>query len=226
MTISPGPTADTWTPPHDLGLPLLTDRLVLRPYEHADAAELHMLVQTDREHLVPWMPWARSEHRTLDATRLRIAEWRHAMASPDTLGSVVLGIFHRRMKLLLGGTGFHNLDRAAGSVEFGYFLRRQALGQGLATEAARAVISWILGAAESGGLGLRRACMWCAGCNERSRRLADRIGLPLERIERAGLHVEGIGITDRIGWGITADEWDASAHRPRPGTPTCRLAPA
>lgn len=67
-------------------------------------------------------------------------------------------------------------------VEIGWHLERAAWGNGYATEAARAVL------AHAAALGLSRVCSLIVGHNERSRRVAEKLGMTLDReVVHAGL---------------------------------------
>jgi len=57
------------------------DALGVRPLEAADAAELYAVVEANRDHLAPWMPWAAGQD--LAATEKFIAEAEVQLASND-----------------------------------------------------------------------------------------------------------------------------------------------
>jgi RimJ/RimL family protein N-acetyltransferase len=80
----------------------------------------------------------------------------------------------------------------------------------------RHFISWLLRPRDAGGLGLRRVRLTCSAANVASRGVLEKLGIPLEATLRREEHVPGVGITDRLGWGVLAEEWDTNAHRTRP----------
>jgi ribosomal-protein-alanine N-acetyltransferase len=67
-------------------------------------------------------------------------------------------------------------DHAA---DFGYFLARKYWGKGLATEASRAVVSWLMAQPE-----IVRVWATVDAENTRSRRVLERVGLTLEGVLR------------------------------------------
>jgi RimJ/RimL family protein N-acetyltransferase len=106
----------------------------------------------------------------------------------------------------------HDLQRASASCETGYWIHREAGGQGYAGEACAATISWAMKPAGEGGLGLRRVRVICSGANHRSVRVIEKLGLPKELHQRQENHLPGVGLTDRLGWGVMAHEWDTTRH--------------
>ena len=81
-----------------------TPRLVLRPWQPADAPQLQAAKNASKEHLLPWMPWASHEPSDLEDNIVLIRRWR---AEFDTDKDYVYGIFDRAETAVLGGTGLH-----------------------------------------------------------------------------------------------------------------------
>lgn len=114
------------TPPYRIE----TERLVIRCYEPRDAALLKEAVDSSLDHLRPWMPWAQFEPQTL-AEKVELIRGFRARFDLDQ--DYVYAVFARDESRLLGGSGLHK--RADdGSLEIGYFIRADAIRQGLATE--------------------------------------------------------------------------------------------
>ena len=90
----------------------------------------------------------------------------------------VYGIFDRSESEVLGGTGLHpRIDPDA--LEIGYWIRVDRIGDGLATEAARALLE-----AGSDLPGIERIVIKCDPENEASRRIPEKLGFALlERVE-------------------------------------------
>ncbi len=109
-----------------------TSRLVLRCWEPDDAPLMKDAVDSSIEHLLPWMPWARYEPQSLDE-KLQLA--REFRGQFDLGEQYVYGIFEPDESRALGGCGLHPRG-GDGSLEIGYWIRADAIGQGLATEVA------------------------------------------------------------------------------------------
>jgi RimJ/RimL family protein N-acetyltransferase len=110
---------------------IVSERLVLRCYDPADAAALDDAVDSSLPELRPWMPWAQAPS-TLDET---IALLRTFRARFDLGEEAIYGIFAPDGSEVIGGAGLHSRV-AAGGLEIGYWIRTSRTGAGLATEAA------------------------------------------------------------------------------------------
>lgn len=116
-----------------------TPRLVLRPWREADAPLLREAIDAALPELQRWMPWARAEPVPLPALAERI---RGFAASWEEGRDFTYGILAADESRALGGTGIHPRDGADPTrLEIGYWIRTDATGQGLATEAARAMLA-------------------------------------------------------------------------------------
>jgi ribosomal-protein-serine acetyltransferase len=114
-------------------IPIVTERLVLRPWEDDDVDAMTQAITASVEHLRPWMPWI--AHEPLDrAGRLEViqrfrSEW-------ESGASFTLAMF--RDGAVVGGTGLHPRV-GPGGLEIGYWVHVDHIGQGMATEAASAL---------------------------------------------------------------------------------------
>lgn len=150
------------------------DGVVLRRERLGDEDLVAKAVETNLAHLRPWMPWAVPTAATTHAQRerLRKAErsWDdgidYSFLLLDAAESAVLGIFgmHRRI--------------GPEAIELGYWLDRSATGNGYATAGAR-----VLTAAALELHDVSRVEIHCDEANERSRRIPERLGYRLDRIE-------------------------------------------
>lgn len=114
------------TPPYRIE----TARLVIRCYEPRDAALLKEAVDSSIDHLRPWMPWAQYEPQTLEE---KVELLRGFRGRFDLDQDFAYGVFTPDETRLLGGCGLHQRG-GEGSLEIGYFIRADAIRQGLATE--------------------------------------------------------------------------------------------
>lgn len=119
-----------WLPEHLVGA-----RVVLRRWTVADEPELSATVERNVEHLLPWMPWVAEEPIDREARLALIDSWEQSWLGG---GDAVFGVFmHDRV---IGGGGLHR-RRGPRGLEIGYWIDKDHLNQGLATEAARLLTS-------------------------------------------------------------------------------------
>ncbi len=201
-----------WQAPNPVECRIETPRLVIRSYTLDDAQAMFETVRANREHLLPWMPWAKAGHEDVAGSAKYIAEQLFSARRGAEFPGIGVGIFERASGLFLGGTGCHDVRQETASAETGYWVRRDWCGKGIATEVLRHVLSWLLGARDTGGLGLTRVRVYCSSANAGSRRVPEKLGLRAEVMQRGDFFVEGHGATDRLGWGVMADEWDCARH--------------
>jgi len=114
---------------------LETERLILRPFMEADI-EGFAPIEADPE----VMRFYRSGPRSREQTARNIAWYIELQAKH---GHSLWAVIHKADQLLIGYCGLlsQQIDGES-EVEIGYKLARQYWGQGLATEAARAVRDW------------------------------------------------------------------------------------
>lgn len=126
----------TPTPPPRAPYRIETERLVVRAYTPDDAEALRITTARCREHLLPYMPWAKLEPQTLEQKLELILHFR---ARYDAREDYVMGIFEGSSGRLVGGTGLHP-RMGRGAVEIGYWITPENEGRGLVTEAVRALL--------------------------------------------------------------------------------------
>jgi RimJ/RimL family protein N-acetyltransferase len=101
---------------------------------------------------------------------------------------------------LLGSVALMRMDWRHDRGEAGYWLAREARGQGHATRALRLICSWGFAA-----LGLERIDLYAATGNHASQRVAERAGFTREAILRAYMSGKA-GQDDMVAYGLLADE--------------------
>jgi RimJ/RimL family protein N-acetyltransferase len=119
------------TPPYRI----VTDRLVLRCWNPADAPLLKEAVDSSLEHLRPWMPWAADEPQPLEQKVDLLRQFRGRF---DLGHDFTYGILARDESSVVGGTGLHTRVDSV-SFEIGYWIRGDRAGEGLGTEATAAL---------------------------------------------------------------------------------------
>ncbi len=114
---------------------IVTRRLVLRCWAPEDAPALKAAVDASREHLAPWLAWARGEPADLQATIALLRVWRGKF---DLGQDFVYGIFSRDERRVIGSIGLHTRVGSQAR-EIGYWIHVDHIGCGYATEAAAAL---------------------------------------------------------------------------------------
>ncbi|MEB2285465.1 MAG: hypothetical protein B6D46_01355 [Polyangiaceae bacterium UTPRO1] len=159
----------------------LRDReLWLRPLLAADAAALFRLIDAERERLGRWLPWVEETRSERDSARF-IAD---AAEERRRRRSLVLAICVEGA--LAGTIGLHYVEWFDRSAELGYWIASAAEGRGVVTRAARALLTFAFGTAD-----LHRIVVRCAVGNERSARVAERLGMRREGVLREAHCVGG-----------------------------------
>ena len=118
--------------------PIETARLLLVPIEISDGDELWEAVESSRWHLERWLPWV-PFNNTREAS-VRYAE--ACVADWDAGRAVRFAIRERQGRELLGVVGLDSCVHLHRSCELGYWLRRDATGRGLMTEAASGAVDF------------------------------------------------------------------------------------
>ncbi len=173
---------------------LETERLILRPWEEADAEECFKYA---KDPLVgPAAGWP--VHKSVEHSRMVI---RDVLMVPETYAIVL-----KETGLPVGSIGLHHNDLAPGEdeAELGYWLGRPYWGQGLVPEAAREVLRHAFE-----DLKLER--VWCGyyDGNTKSKRVQEKLGFKYQWRTESVL-VPQMGET-RKGYvnRITREEWAA-----------------
>jgi RimJ/RimL family protein N-acetyltransferase len=112
-----------------------SSRLVIRCWEPVDAPLLKAALDVNIDHLLPWMPWVKDEPQELQQK----VEWLRRCRGRFDLGEdFVYGIFNRNETQVVGGSGLHT-RLGEGAREIGYWIHKDHINQGLATEVAAAL---------------------------------------------------------------------------------------
>ncbi len=209
-----------WRAPKPIPARIDTPRLTLRIARLDEIESCARVIADSIDHLHPWMPWAKGVHTNPASLAKFIAEQHLALDEPSAFKEIGLGVFLRDSDTLVGGTGIHDVRPETASAETGYWIARDRTGNGYAEEACRHVLSWAFRPQDQAGMGLRRVRIYCSSANTPSARIPERLGLTAEVRQREDYFIEGHGPTNRLGWGVLADEWDCQAHAVtgQPGT--------
>ena len=145
--------------------------LVLRHIGPHDAPLLHRLIQTNREGLLAALDWPRFIHTQADTD----AFCASSDVSRQNRKSATYGVW--RGETILGVVSFNVICHATKSGDIGYWLGSAARGNGVASAAVSAMLRAFADADV-----VHHCIIKCATGNDRSRKLAERLGFVCEGV--------------------------------------------
>lgn len=148
---------------------LTTPRLQLSPFSLANTKELHELFSDPLTHTTgsgPFTSISQTEH------------WiRNRVTALQEHGLCMYALRERETNTLIGNCGMLKGRTTYTEPEIGYIIRKTHQGHGFASEAAAAVID------ECRAAGIRRAWASIRPNNTPSRRIAERLGMRVQRTD-------------------------------------------
>jgi RimJ/RimL family protein N-acetyltransferase len=180
---------------------IVTERLVVRCWDPADAPKLKEAIDSSIEHLRAWMPWAYNEPQTLEE---KVALLRGFRGQFDKDEDFIYAIFDREESRVLGGSGLHTRI-GEHAREIGYWIRADAEGNGYVTEAVAALtrVGFELE-------GLDRIEIRVEPANVRSRRIPERLGYAEEATLRGRIRNAQNEPRDVIVYSLFGDAYPES----------------
>ncbi|WP_211357105.1 GNAT family N-acetyltransferase [Nocardioides rubriscoriae] len=180
--------------------PVASERLALRPATPDDAHDLWRIRSTPG--VSDWLtrvPGSEAEETARLAEPDRLARTVVLERDGRAVGDLMLLVHDAYAQAEVADLA---VDRQA---EIGWVLDPAHRGEGLATEAVRALLGVCFD-----GLGLHRVTAGCMAANTASWRLMERVGMRREaHTVRSGLHRDGTW-QDGYTYALLADEWRAS----------------
>jgi RimJ/RimL family protein N-acetyltransferase len=153
---------------------LHTQRLIVRCWQPQDAPLLKQAIDESREHLRPWMQWAQAPE-PLEAYVQRLRQVRAKFDLDQDFG---YGLWNADESRVLGASGLH-ARVGEGAREIGYWIHQAHLNQGLATEAAAALVRVAFEVDQ-----VNRIEIHCNPENVRSAAVPKKLGFTLEGVQR------------------------------------------
>jgi RimJ/RimL family protein N-acetyltransferase len=184
-------------------LSLRTERLCLRKLTNSDAAALFAYRS------LPEIYAYQSRTTTLSDAAAFISGTADELDQPGTWYQ--LGIFRTGDPALIGDIGIHFLNTDTGQVELGFTLAPAFQGQGYATEAVSAVLSYLFIYLKK-----RRIIITVDPRNTRCRLLAARLGMVQTACYDKQIPSSGDVCSD-ITYTVNADDWRANPPAPHGG---------
>lgn len=162
--------------------PIETERLMLLPVDPSDGPELWFAVNGSRAFLQRWLPWV--QFHTDPGASARFAE---ACAADWDQGRALRFVIRERSSRTLSGiVGLESCVHMHRSCELGYWLRREATGRGLMTEASNGCIDFAFR-----HMGAHRIRVAAATDNHPSLSVIGRLGFRFEGIARQAEWCDG-----------------------------------
>lgn len=187
-------------PPAPRALEVTRDRVRLRPFEERDLDAM-AAYRGDAE-VCRYLPF---EPQTPDDIRGRIGRLFGRTTLEGERAGLILVIERVSDGRVVGDLVLFHLDPQAGSAEIGWVISPAVAGQGLATEAVRALIDTAFGV-----YGLRRLTARIDAENARSLALAERVGM-----RREAHHIENAWFkgrwSDELVYALLSREWTPRA---------------
>jgi len=186
--------------------PIETRRLLIRPYEDKDLEDIFDYSGTSDFWLMRTLPW----QPTREGVK-KFWESRRVMDTTNQVDQIDLIVEWKEIDLIvewkekskvIGNIGIlisKNIDNKQGTI--GWLLGNKFQGQGFASEAARALLTFGFDA-----LGLHRISAGTSRDNIRSWLLMERIGMRREAHFKQSEYVNGEW-QDEFIYGILAEEW-------------------
>lgn len=159
----------------DFPMPIITQRLYIRPPQIGDGAIINPAVVRSFDVLKLYMPWAQTLPSLEDSeefVRLAAANW---ILKKNDEPYLPLLIFEKSTMTFIGTTGWHHYNWDIPAFETGYWLQSDYHNQGFMTETMNAIVHFTFQVLQANRLEIR-----CGIANIRSKKLAERLGFQLE----------------------------------------------
>jgi ribosomal-protein-serine acetyltransferase len=146
----------------------LLEGCALRLLAESDASEVQALVEANRAHLSPWLPWAATQR--MEDTMRFLERTRRQLEDNDGVQCAIA-----LEEEIVGLVGFHGVDWANRKTTLGYWLDERHQGRGIMTRAVGRLVEHAFGVWE-----LNRIEIHVAPENARSRAIPRRLGFSEE----------------------------------------------
>lgn len=173
----------------------IDDGIELRLLEERHAGEVFSLIDQNRSHLQSELTWLNEQFSASDSKEYVKAGLERFAANNGLRAGIWL------QDSLAGIVSLHNLDWADRKASLGYWLGASFQGRGLVTKACRILINHSFGE-----LKLNRLEIQCAPENDRSRKVAERLGFTKEGVLRQTWWSRD-RFVDQVVYGLLASEW-------------------
>ena len=155
---------------------ITTANLRLRMLGLKDAVALQRLLASNKDYMIPWVPWAGQEPESVETKKERIRTWKGEFYLDQ---KYTYGIFDKENHQLIGLI-FLLTRQGEGILEIGYIIDHEQTGKGYATEASYALTK--LGFKH---IGIDKMVIICSPLNKASARVPEKLGYHLESVQKS-----------------------------------------
>ena len=188
----------------DIPSKLETERLLLRPYIPGDGQWLHTVFQKNASHLEEAIEGVKSG-LGLDLTNSTEAEIfvRQLAADWAARKRFIFGVWDKAAGRYVGDIWIESQDWDVPLHEIGYFIVKDQLGRGFATEATKAALKFAFEHLKS-----QKAIVTCHEDNESAYRVAERCGFIREGRLRGQVKRRDGTLVDKLCYGMLRAEFE------------------
>jgi len=175
----------------------IDDTLTLHLARHELADAIYSAVDSNREHLRQWLPWVDTT-KSIDDTKVFIRESMTHNSKGTKLSTFIL-----KGEKLMGSVGVVRFNKECRNCEIGYWLSKEATGQGIMTQAVGRLVNHLFQKKSMNRIEIKMATE-----NLKSRQVPIRLGFTYEGTHRQELLLYG-EFHDVDYYGLLKPEWEA-----------------
>lgn len=173
----------------------VNDQIELELMQQHHKEELYHLIDSNRDHLRPWLLWV-DKRKAVEDLEPVILIWLRNYADNNGFDAGI-----RYGGQLVGMVGLHYIDWKNSATSIGYFLAEEAQGKGIITNSISALLTYLFDT-----LKINRVEIQCAKNNLQSIAVPERLGFYKEGIKKEGQwlydHYE-----DLVTYRLLAKDW-------------------
>lgn len=173
----------------------INEKLFLKMRNAEDVEATFLLIDKNREHLKPWLPWVDTTLTTEDTKKYLEGE----LEKFEKKTAADFGILYEGE--WIGAIAFHTIDLKNEWAEIGYWMAKDCEGKGIMTECVRAIIKYGFN-----DLNLHRIQIECDDSNVRSKAIPKKLGFKLEGVTRENCKKD-VGFSNSLTFGLLRTEW-------------------
>ena len=159
----------------------IDDNILLRSFEVGDAQELFDTINTSRRHLHPWLEWV---DKTVKPEHSLEFIQRSQQKAHNQEGLDLCIVCDNK---IIGGIGLHHWEQQLKRAEIGYWISEGHEGKGIMSKSLSGFVGFLFDK-----LGLNKIEIHFVSANDRSARIAKRLGFKIEGIIRQSVLRNGM----------------------------------